>query len=40
MRKIVWLVLPAIVSFAAVADESGTRLSGEDLKALVTGATV
>ena len=40
MRKIVWLVLPAVASFAAVADEAGTRLSGEELKTLVTGATV
>ena len=30
MRKIVWLLLPAIASFAAVADEAGTRLSGEE----------
>ena len=40
MRKIVWLVLAAVASFAAVADEAGTRLSGEELKTLVTGATV
>ena len=40
MRKIVWLVLPAVASFAAVADEAGTRLSGDELKTLVTGATV
>ena len=40
MGKIVWLVLPAVASFAAVADEAGTRLSGEELKTLVTGATV
>ena len=40
MRKTVWLVLPAIASFAAVADEGGTRLSGDELKTLVTGATV
>ncbi|MCU0924371.1 MAG: DUF995 domain-containing protein [Burkholderiaceae bacterium] len=40
MRKIIWLLLPAVASFAAVADEAGTRLSGEELKALVTGATV
>ena len=40
MRKIVWLLLPAVASFAAFADEAGTRLSGEELKTLVTGATV
>ena len=40
MRKIVWLLLAAVASFAAVADEAGTRLSGEELKTLVTGATV
>ena len=40
MRKIVWLLLAAVASFAAVADEDGTRLSGEELKTLVTGATV
>ena len=40
MRKIDCFVLPAIASFAAVADEAGTRLSGEELKTLVTGATV
>ena len=40
MRKIVCFVLPAIASFAAVADEAGTRLSGDELKTLVTGAAV
>jgi hypothetical protein len=40
MRKIFWLLLPAVASFAAVADEAGTRLSGDELKTLVTGATV
>ncbi|MBL0353185.1 MAG: DUF995 domain-containing protein [Candidatus Dechloromonas phosphoritropha] len=40
MRKIVWLLLAAVASFAAVADEDGTRFSGEELKTLVTGATV
>ena len=40
MGKIFWLLLPAVASFAAVADEAGTRLSGDELKNLVTGATV
>jgi len=40
MHKIIWLLLPAVASFAAVADDAGTRLSGEELKTLVTGATV
>ena len=40
MRKIVWLLLAAVASFAAGAGEDGTRFSGEGLKALVTGATV
>jgi hypothetical protein len=40
MRKIVCFVLPALAAFAAVADEAGTRLSGEELKVVMTGATV
>ena len=40
MRKIFWVLLPAVASFAAVADEAGTKLSGDELKTLVTGATV
>ncbi len=40
MRKIFWLLLPVVASFAAVADEAGTNLSGDELRKLVTGATV
>ena len=40
MRRILLAVMPVAVACAAVADEAGSRMTGEALQSLLPGATV